>query len=280
MVSTGWAALDEKLFGGFARGGLNLFLGNPGAGKSLVLQNLALNWVLQGYQVVYFSLELAEDRISLKLDAMLTGRGTRDVLRQISDSGLMVKVAGKKAGHLHIKKYPGGGTNCNDFAAYIKEYEIVNGKKPDAIIIDYLDLMHPNAKNIDISNLFNKDKFVSEEIRALMHETNTFGASASQLTRCVSLDTVVITKDRGPIKIALLKEGDQIAGSSGFVKVNQILPTTKQTAYLIKTKSGKSILCSANHRFPTSEGLRSIQNGLTVGDLLNTQYSQSTKRGI
>lgn len=182
-LSTGILLLDKELFGGVIRGGLNIFLGNSGAGKSLMLQNLALNWALAGFNVIYFSLELDEDHTSLKIDAMLTGRGTRDVVRQISDSALMIKMRGKKAGRLHIKKYPEGGTCCNDFRAYIKEYEIVNGQPPDCIIIDYLDLVHPNDKRIDVSNLFIKDKFVSEEIRALMHETNTFGATASQLTR-------------------------------------------------------------------------------------------------
>lgn len=153
------------------------------SGKSLVLQNLALNWVLQGYNGVYFTLELHEDHTALKLDAMLTGRGTRDIVREISDSALLVAVRGKKAGNLRIKKYPEGGTNCNDLRAYLKEYEIVNGYAPDFILIDYLDLLFPNDKRIDPSNLFIKDKFVSEEIRALMHETNTFGATASQLTR-------------------------------------------------------------------------------------------------
>jgi DnaB-like helicase C terminal domain len=182
-VSTGWKTLDELLFGGFARGGLNLLLANSGVGKSLALQNLALNWALAGHNGVYFTLELAEDRTALKLDAMITGQGTREVVRHIADTALLIKMKGKLAGRLHVKKYPGGGTNCNDFRAYLKEYEIVNGYPPDFIIIDYLDLVHPNDKHIDISNLFNKDKFVSEEIRALMHETNTWGCSASQLTR-------------------------------------------------------------------------------------------------
>jgi hypothetical protein len=204
-ISTGWAGLDDKLFGGFVRGGLNIFLGNSGMGKSLVLQNLALNWVLAGYNVVYFTLELAEDRTSLKIDAMLTGRGTRDVIKQISDAATLIKMRSKKAGRLFVKKYPGGGTNCNDFVAYLKEYEIINGFRPDAIIIDYLDLMHPNAKNIDLSNLHIKDKFVSEEIRALMHETNTFGATASQLTR---------------ESIQTLGEFDQSHTAGGISKIN------------------------------------------------------------
>jgi KaiC/GvpD/RAD55 family RecA-like ATPase len=184
-VPTGWKLLDDKLFGGFSKGALNIFLANSGVGKSLVLQNLALNWAFMGYNVIYFTLELAEDHTALKMDAMTTGMGTRDIVRKISDAALAVKMKFNhgKRGRLHIKKYPEGGTCCNDFRAYIKEYAITFGHKPDAVIIDYLDLCSPNNKAIDISNLFIKDKCVSEEIRALMHETDTFGATASQMNR-------------------------------------------------------------------------------------------------
>jgi hypothetical protein len=204
-VSTGWPLLDEKLYGGFERGGLNVLLGNSGAGKSLVLQNLALNWALAGFNVVYFSLELDEDHAALKLDAMLTGRGTREVVRQIADSALTIKMKSKKAGRLFLKRFPEGGTTVNDFRAYLKEFEIIHGMKPDAIIIDYLDLLHPIDRKIDVSNLFIKDKFVSEEIRALMHETNAVGATASQLTRG-SLDA--------------MGEFDQSHTAGGISKIN------------------------------------------------------------
>ena len=182
FVSTGWQVLDEKLFGGFSRGGLNVFCGGPGSGKSLVLQNLALNWIFAGYVVIYFTLELSEDLVSLRLDSMITGQSTKQVFSKISDTALTIKA--KKAGNrLFIKKMPEGATTTNDLRGFLKEFEIQTGLKPDAIIVDYLDLMYPNNRNVDPSNLFVKDKFVSEELRALSHETNTFGATASQLNR-------------------------------------------------------------------------------------------------
>jgi archaellum biogenesis ATPase FlaH len=268
-VSTGWKALDDVLYGGFTRGGLQLFLGNSGAGKSLVLQNLALNWALAGYSGVYFSLELAEDEICLKLDAMVTGMGTRAVVKSIDDVSFAVIMKGKNAGKLKIKRLPENGTNVNDLEAYLKEYEISLGGKPDFIIVDYLDLMVPISK-IDLSNLFVKDKFVSEELRALMHRMNVFGATAGQLNRCVSPDTIVFEEQRGWTKVANLHEGDRIAGSSGFVSVKHVFPTSRQRAYTIKTKQGNVITCSGNHRFPTSRGLLSINDGMSVGDILNT----------
>jgi hypothetical protein len=240
------------------------------SGKSLVLQNLSLNWALAGFNVVYFSLELDEDHAALKMDAMLTGRSTREVVRQISDSALAIKMKSKKAGRLVVKRYPEGGTNVNDFRAYLKEFEIIHGVKPDAIIIDYLDLLHPIDRRIDVSNLFIKDKFVSEEIRALMHEMSAFGATASQMNRCVSPASEVYEKSRGMISVKDLKPGDQIMGSTGFVTVQDVFSATKKKAYAIKMKSGKTIVCSGNHRFPTAVGLRSIENGLNAGDKLRS----------
>ena len=82
FVSTGWEAIDEKLFGGFSRGGLNVFCGSSGSGKSLMLQNLAINWVFAGYVVIYFSLELSEELVSLRIDSMISGRSTKGGVSQ------------------------------------------------------------------------------------------------------------------------------------------------------------------------------------------------------
>jgi hypothetical protein len=183
IVSTGMRSLDEKLYGGLVRGHLNLLLANSGVGKSLMLMNLSLNWALAGFNVVYLSLELDAEMIAARLDAMLSERSTQDVLRSIDDAALMITVRGKKAGGLKIKQLPGAGTTCNDLRGYLKEYELKHGRRPDAVVVDYLDLMYPNNSRIDLSNLSIKDKFVSEELRELMGEYDVFGATAGQLNR-------------------------------------------------------------------------------------------------
>ena len=269
-VSTGWKALDNKLYGGFTRGGLNTFIGISGSGKSLWLQNIAINWSMMGYTVLYISLELSEELVSLRLDAMITGRGTSEVLHDVDGTVMRIRKEQRenKPGKLFVKRLPEGGTTVNVLRAYVKEFQIKTGLKPDAIIIDYLDLMYPNNSYIDPSNLFVKDKFVSEEVRGFMHETNTFGATASQVNRCLKIDTSII-KDTGITTISSLKIGDKILGSNGFVSVTKVYKPAKQKAYKITTKSGKEIICSANHRFPTNNGLLSIDTGLSAGDLIN-----------
>jgi hypothetical protein len=85
-------------------------------------------------------------------------------------------------GSIRVKRFP-EGSRTNDIRAYLKEYEIQTGKKPDAIVIDYLDIMMPNDRRINPSDLFVKDKFVSEELRGLAHEWNILLSTASQLGR-------------------------------------------------------------------------------------------------
>lgn len=183
MVSTGWKAIDDKLYGGFTKGALNIFAGGSGSGKSLFLQNLALNWAFMGYNVIYFSLELSENLVAARLDSMVSGYGTKEVFRKIDDVDLKVKIAGKKAGDLKIKKMSEAGTTTNELRAYLKEYEIQTGKKPQAVIVDYLDLMYPNNQKINPSDMFVKDKFVAEELRALASEYDLLFGTASQLNR-------------------------------------------------------------------------------------------------
>lgn len=182
-VSTGWKVLDDKLYGGFTRGGLHVFAGGSGSGKSLFLQNLALNWVEMGFDVIYFTLELSEELVAMRLDAMVTGIGTKSIFKNLDEVALKVRFAGQKSGSLIIKKMPEAGTTANDLRAFLKEYEIKTGRKPDVVLVDYLDLMHPNNRNINPSDLFVKDKYTSEEMRALMGEYQLLGATASQLNR-------------------------------------------------------------------------------------------------
>jgi len=181
-TSTGWQTVDDKLFGGFNKGELNIFAGGSGAGKSIFLQNLALNWSLMKLNVAYISLELSENLTAMRMDAMNTGYSTRDLFKNLDDVDLRIKMQKKKAGAIQIVQLISGCT-INDIRAYLKEYTVQTGIRPDAIIIDYLDLMMPAQKKVPPSDLFIKDKFVSEELRNLAVELDILFATASQLNR-------------------------------------------------------------------------------------------------
>ena len=152
-VSTGWKGIDQKLYGGLNRGEITIFAGGSGAGKSLFLQNFGVNWSLAGLNVVYVSLELSEQLISMRLDGM-------------------VRV-----------KYMNSGITTNDLRAFLREYEIQSGIKVDCLLVDYLDLMMPISGKISAENTFIKDKFVSEELRNLAQERELLMVTASQLNR-------------------------------------------------------------------------------------------------
>lgn len=182
QISTGWANVDKKLYGGFNRGELNIFCAGSGGGKSLFLANLGVNWAMQGLNVLYLTFELSEKLVAMRLDSMTTGIPTREIFKNLDDVELKVKMMGKKSGSIQIKYMP-SGKNCNDIRAYLKEYQVKKGVKPDVLLIDYLDLMMPLSVKISPSDLFVKDKYVSEEIRNLAMETQCVTVTASQLNR-------------------------------------------------------------------------------------------------
>jgi hypothetical protein len=183
LVSTGWKDIDRKLYGGFEKGGLNIFAGQSGSGKSLFLQNLAINWAQAGMNVVYISLELSEKLCSMRLDAMISNYATNEVLKNIDDVSMRVGTFKKKfKGNMVIKQMPNGCT-ANDIRAYIKELEIQSGNRVDAILLDYLDLCMPMSVKVSPSDMFVKDKYVSEELRNLAMDLDIMFCTASQLNR-------------------------------------------------------------------------------------------------
>ena len=182
QVSTGWETLDKKLFGGFNKGELNIFAGGSGAGKSLFLANMGVNWVLQGLNVVYLTLELSESLVAMRLDSMMTEIPTREIFKDLDGVEMKVRLVGKKAGNFQIKYMP-SGKNANDIRSFVKEYEIKTGHKIDVLLVDYLDLLMPLSKKVSPSDLYVKDKFVSEELRNLSMELGIIFVTASQLNR-------------------------------------------------------------------------------------------------
>ena len=182
QVSTGWPQLDKLLYGGFSRGELNIFAGGSGSGKSLVMMNIALNWLQVGLSGVYITLELSEELTSLRTDAMLTSMSTKDIRKDIDTTTLKVRLVAKKSGNYQVKGLP-AQSNINDIRAYLKEYQIQTGKKVDFVMIDYLDLLMPVSAKVSPNDLFVKDKYVSEELRNLAKELGILMVTASQLNR-------------------------------------------------------------------------------------------------
>ncbi len=182
QISTGYPSIDKKLYGGFKRGELNIWCAGSGGGKSLFLANLGVNFALAGLNVIYFTFELSEELVGMRVDSMLTGVASKDIFKNLDDVEMKVKLTGKRAGGMQIKYLP-SGKNCNDLRSYLKEYQVKTGKKPDVLLVDYLDLMMPLSVKVSPSDLFVKDKYVSEELRNLAMETQCVVVTYAQLNR-------------------------------------------------------------------------------------------------
>ena len=182
QVSTGWLTLDKLLYGGFNRGELNIFAGGSGSGKSLFMQNIAVNWMLLGLNGVYITLELSEELTSMRIDSMLANISSKDIFKEIDAVDMKIRMVGKRAGNLQIKYMPAQST-VNDIRAYLKELQIKTGQKLDFVMLDYMDLLMPVSAKVSPSDLFVKDKYVAEEVRNLAKELQMLLVTASQLNR-------------------------------------------------------------------------------------------------
>lgn len=182
QVSTGWSQMDRMLYGGMSRAELNIFAGGSGSGKSLLMMNLALNWLAQGLSGVYITLELSEELTSLRTDAMKTGMSTKDIRKDIDNTALKIRIASKEMGSYQVKALP-AQSNVNDIRSYLKEVQIQTGIKIDFVMVDYLDLVMPVSIKVNPNDQFIKDKYVSEELRNLAKELDILLVTASQLNR-------------------------------------------------------------------------------------------------
>lgn len=210
-ITTGLKSIDDKLYGGLNRGEITIFAGQSGAGKSIFLQNFAVNWSGLGLNVVYLTLELSEKLCSMRIDAMTTGIATTDIMKDIDDVAMKVRTFWQaKHGSLRIKQLKNGCT-ANDIKAFIKEYEVQTNIKVDAILIDYLDLCSPYSVKVSASDQFIKDKYVSEELRNLAVELDVLMVTASQLNRS-SYDTIEFDASSIAGGISKINTSDNVIG--------------------------------------------------------------------
>lgn len=236
QVKTGWETFDKKLFGGMNRGELNIFAGGSGAGKSLFLANLGLNWALEGLNVVYLTLELSEQLVAMRIDSMTTGVSTRDIFKDLDNVEMKVKMIGKKSGHFQIKYMPSGKT-VNDIRSYLKEHEIKLGTKIDVLLVDYLDLLMPISQKISAENLFIKDKFVSEELRNLAMERKIVLVTASQLNRA-SVEEVEFDHSHISGGLSKIQTADNVIG---IFTSRAMRERGKYQIQLMKTRSSSGV---------------------------------------
>lgn len=174
----GWKSMDD-LLEGVRRGELGIFAGSSGTGKSVVLANVAVNMARSGMDVLLITIELNQDLVSKRMDAILTGTPIKTVYDESDSIQEEYQHLEKKYGRLQIKKLR-NSANANDIRSFINEYTLSSGKPPDVLCLDYLDLLSHVGQ---AEGRFDIDKLITEQLRDVMVEYNLYGFTASQLNR-------------------------------------------------------------------------------------------------
>jgi archaellum biogenesis ATPase FlaH len=172
--------------GGLVRKTLNIILAGTGVGKSLAMCHFAAAAMSQQFNVLYITLEMAEERIAERIDANLLNLTMDDVKNLSKDmyESRMEKLKQKVKGKLIIKEYPTASANPSHFRALLQDLKLKRNFKPDIIFIDYLNIcasarIKPGA-NI---NSYTYVKAIAEELRGLAVEFDVPVVSATQTTR-------------------------------------------------------------------------------------------------
>ena len=182
---------DLDMFNKITKGGLsnktlNIALAGTGVGKSLFMCHVAGSVLNQGRNVLYITMEMAEERIAERIDANLLNL-TMDELKVIDRDifeNRITKISNKTKGKLIIKEYPTAGAHVGHFRALLEELKLKREFKPDIIFIDYLNICaSQRMKQGGSVNSYTYIKAIAEEIRGLAVEYNVPIVSATQTTR-------------------------------------------------------------------------------------------------
>mgnify|MGYP003112538368 FL=1 len=182
---------DLEFFNKITKGGLppktlNIALAGTGVGKSLFMCHVAANCLSQGKNVLYITLEMAEERIAERIDANLMNISMEDLHnlpKQMFDNKI-AKIIKSTSGKLIVKEYPTASAHSAHFRGLIKELAIKKSFKPDIIFIDYLNICASSRfKGAQNVNSYMYIKSIAEELRGLAVETNVPIMSATQTTR-------------------------------------------------------------------------------------------------
>ncbi len=179
--------LNKITKGGLPNKTLNIALAGTGVGKSLFMCHVASSVLLQGRNVLYITMEMAEEKIAERIDANLL-----DIpIQQLSDpllskekySSKLLQLKQKTQGKLIIKEYPTASAHVGHFKALLNELSMKKGFSPDIIFVDYLNICASARYKGTIVNSYTYVKAIAEELRGLAVEFNLPIVSATQTTR-------------------------------------------------------------------------------------------------
>ena len=236
--------------------------------NSVGLINLSWNYIQQGKDVIYISLELKEAKIMKRYITHSTKIQTHEIPNREMDIFNHLKKCDEKGyGRFTVHFYQPNTLTAMKLELFVRNYIQKYGTVP-VIIVDYAGLMIPNGKGWQ--GMFERDKYVSEELRGVATLFDTVIWTADQYNRCIAFGAVVKTPE-GLKKIEEVRVGDKILGTNNEYRVvTAVTEPEEQEVYEITTKSGKKIMVSARHIFPKDVDGKMVEDNiltsLSVGD--------------
>ena len=177
---------DKITKGGIPNKTLNIALAGTGVGKSLFMCHFASSVLLQGKNVLYITLEMAEEKIAERIDANLLNVNIQDIvdLPKMMFDDKVTSLTKKTQGSLIIKEYPTASAHSGHFRALLNELALKKSFRPDIIFIDYLNICASSRYRTNNNvNSYSYIKAIAEELRGLAVEANLPIVSATQTTR-------------------------------------------------------------------------------------------------
>ena len=171
--------------GGLPNKTLNIALAGTGVGKSLFMCHMAGSALSQGYNVLYITCEMAEEKIAERIDANLLNVSVKDIvdIPEVLFRSKVQEISKKTQGKLIIKEYPTASAHAGHFRALLNDLQLKKDFKPDLIFVDYLNICASVRYKGAIVNSYTYVKAIAEELRGLAVETNLPIISATQTTR-------------------------------------------------------------------------------------------------
>jgi replicative DNA helicase len=232
---TPFETLNEALEGGLAHKEMAMVVAPPGVGKSLFLANQAARSVLDGHNVLYVSLEMAEDRVAQRLDSIFTRIQQRELSNRVDDIEERLEIINKQwqdRGRLVVKEFPTKRLSVTALRAFLNQLKNYEDFSPDVLIVDYLELMKTER---DMAEYQGQER-LAQELRGVASEYGCLVWTATQTNR------------EGK-KVNIITDAE-LADSYGKIRVCDLVFSINQTEqefdqgnarlYLMKSRNGRA----------------------------------------
>jgi len=232
---TPFETLNEALDGGLAHKEMAMVVAPPGVGKSLFLANQAARSVLDGHNVLYVSLEMAEDRVAQRLDSIFTRIQQCELSNRVEDIEERLNIISKQwedRGKLVVKEFPTKRLSVTGLRAFLNQLKNYEDFTPDVIIVDYLELMKTDREMAE----YQGQERLAQELRGVASEYGCLVWTATQTNR------------EGK-KVNIITDAE-LADSYGKIRVCDLVFSINQTEqefdkgsarlYLMKSRNGRA----------------------------------------